>query len=134
MRSPPMLNQLVPWSLRGLNPFLNSYGDAWLFRAVRRTPPVVTNTVADTGIHTIVPHRHVNAYLLAVKSLLRYYPDCAVYVHEDGTVNAADRALIEEHIVGVRIIDRKAATERFADEVRDPFLARVRSSYTSYLK
>ncbi len=128
-----MLENYLPWSLRGLGPFLNTYGDV-LFRSVRKTPPIDTNPTAATGVHSIVPHRHVFAYLVAVQSFLRYYSDVAVFVHDDGSLTADDRRLIQAHIRGVRIVDRAEATERFDREVNNPFMSRVRNSYTSYLK
>jgi len=128
------LKRSIPWSLRGLNPFLSAYGDSILFRGIRQTPPLQSNPSSDTGIHSAVPHRYVLAYLVAIKSFLRYHPDIAVFVHDDGSLTEEDKVLIRSHIDGVRIIDRAVADRRFDDQVKDPFLGRVRSSYTSYLK
>ena len=129
-----MISRWIPWSLRSKDQFLNSYGDAFLFRGVRKTPPLACNPDADTGLHSAVPHRYVHAYLLAAKSFLRYHADIAVFVHNDGSLQAGDKALIRRHLPGVRIIERTEADERFEQEVADPFLSRVRGSYTSYLK
>lgn len=116
------------------NRVLNKYGDAFLFGAIRRSPVVETNPDADTGIHSAVPHRYRFAYLTAIKSLLRYYADLTVYVHDDGSLLAEDKAMIRKHLPGVRIIDRAAADRAFAEKINDAFLAKVRTSYTSYLK
>ena len=129
-----MISRWIPWSLRSKDQFLNSYGDAFLFRGVRKTPPIECNPDADTGLHSAVPHRYVHAYLLAAKSFLRYHADIAVFVHNDGSLQPGDKALIRRHLPGVRIIERTEADERFEREVADPFLSRVRGSYTSYLK
>ncbi len=129
-----MLKKHIPWSLRGVNPFLSAYGDSFLFAGIKRTPPVQTNPDADTGIHSAVPHRYLLAYLVAIKSFLRYYPDITVYVHDDGSLVEHDKALIRAHIEGVRIVDRGAADDEFDRKVGDAFLSRVRKSYTSYLK
>ena len=128
------LKRRIPWSLRGVNPFLSAYGDSILFRGIRRTPRLQTNPSSDTGIHSAVPHRYLLAYLVAIKSFLRHQPDITVFVHDDGSLTEEDKVLIRSHIGGVRIVDRVAANRRFDDMIKDPFLAKVRSSYTSYLK
>ena len=129
-----MMTNWIPWSLRSKDQFLNSYGDAFLFRGVRKTPSIETNPHADTGLHSAVPHRYVHAYLLAAKSFLQYHADIAVFVHDDGSLHDDDKALIRKHLPGVRIIDRTEANERFERQIADPFLSKVRGSYTSYLK
>jgi hypothetical protein len=113
---------------------LNKYGDRLLFGAVAMTAPTPCNPGAETGIHTAVPHRYRYAYLIAIKSFLRYHADVAVYVHDDGTLQPDDKALIRRHVPGAVVVDRAAADRRFAEAVGDEFLSRVRSSYTSYLK
>lgn len=129
-----LLRNYLPWPLRGLSPFLNKYGDPILFRSVTRTPPIETVPDAATGIHTAVPHRYVFAYLTAMKSFLRYCPVVAVFVHDDGSLREGDKSLIRAHLPGVRIIDRSWADAQFVARVGDEFLAKVRGSYTSYLK
>lgn len=128
------LRNYLPWSLRGVSPFLNKYGDSILFRSVARTPPMETNPHADTGIHSAVPHRYVLAYLTAIKSFLQYHSDVAVFVHDDGSLREEDKNLIRAHLPGARIIDRSRADQDFQSKVGDEFLAKVRKSYTSYLK
>ena len=129
-----MTINMIPWSLRGINPFLNSYGDGFLFRKIRETRPIQTNPASATGLHSAVPHRYVHAYLLAAKSFLQHDRDFAVYVHDDGSLQAADKQLIEQHLPGVNIVERRASDEKFDATVNDPFLTKVRKSYTSYIK
>lgn len=124
----------IPKMTKVINRALNKYGDAYLFGAVGRTPKVSTNPDAETGIHTAVPHRYLNAYLTAIKSFLHYHADIAVYVHDDGSLREEDKVLIRQHLSGVRIIDRATADRTFAEKVSDEFLSKVRKSYTSYLK
>jgi hypothetical protein len=81
-----------------------------------------------------VPHRYLLAYLVAIKSFLHHHADITVFVHDDGSLTNEDKDLIRSHIEGVRILDREVADRRFEDQVKDPFLVKVRSSYTSYLK
>jgi hypothetical protein len=128
------MKRYVPWSLRGFNPFLSAYGDSVLFRGIRATPRLHCNPSSDTGIHSAVPHRYLLAYLVAIKSFLHHHSDIAVFVHDDGSLVEEDKSLIRSHIDGVRIVDRAAADQRFHDQVKDPLLRKVRSSYTSYLK
>ncbi len=129
-----MLKKYLPWSLQGAGQFLNTYGDAWLFGGVRRTPPMPCNPDAATGLHSPIPHRYVHAWILAAKSFLLHHADIAVFVHDDGSLTGVDKALIREQIPGARVIDRAEANARFEREIGDAFLARVRGSYTSYLK
>jgi hypothetical protein len=129
-----MFKKYLPWSLRGVNPFLSAYGDPILFGGIKRTPAMETNPESETGIHSAVPHRYLYAYLVAIKSFLRYCADITVFVHDDGSLTEEDKALIRRHISGVRIVDRAAADRQFEEKVGDPFLGRVRTSYTSYLK
>jgi hypothetical protein len=129
-----VLKNYLPWSLRGVSPLLNKYGDGLLFRAVGKTPPIACNPEAETGIHSAVPHRYLNAYLTAIKSFLRYHADIAVFAHDDGSLQEEDKRLIRTHVSGVRIIDRAQADGDFETRVGDEFLAKVRKSYTSYLK
>lgn len=128
------LTNLIPWSLSGLSPFLNTYGDKFLFGKVGKTSPIKTNPNADTSLHSAVPHRYVFAYLVAVKSLLQYYSDFSVFVHDDGSLTQTDKNLIKRHLPDVHIIDRQEANKKFEETVNNPFLSKVRSSYTSYIK
>jgi len=128
------MRQLIPWSLRGIGPFLNSYGDRWLFGAVRNTRPIQVNADAPVAIHSAVPHRYCHAYLVAIKSFLRYYDGVAVVVHDDGSLQPKDISLIESHLPGALVIPRRQADAEFRDTIADPFLEQIRGSYTSYLK
>jgi hypothetical protein len=50
-------------------------------------------------------------YITAIKSLLRFVPDLAVVVHDDGSLAAKDIATIEHHIEGIKVIRRRDADE-----------------------
>jgi hypothetical protein len=129
-----MIKELLPWSLRGVGPFLNTYGDRLFFSNIKRTRPFTTNPDADTSVHSIVGHKYVYAYLVAIKSYLRFHSDVAAYIHDDGTLVDEDKQLIGNHIINVTILNRNEMRVRFAQAMNDPFLLRVRDSYTSYLK
>lgn len=125
---------LLPKVTNRINRGLNKYGDGLLFRAITKTPPIIVNPAAATGIHTAVPHRYIYAYLVAIKSFLRYHADVAVYVHDDGSLREDDKKLIRRHVSGATIVDRAWADQNFKEQVGDDFLIKVRKSYTSYLK
>lgn len=127
------LSNLIPWRFRGINPFLNTYGDKFLFGRITRTAPIETNPQSKVEIHSAVPHRYLYAYLVAIKSLLKYYDDLSIVVHDDGSLYESDKALIKLHLPGCKIIDRAVADAEF-EKLNNPFLSKVRSSYTSYLK
>lgn len=129
-----MLKNLIPWSLKGINPFLSTYGDKFLFSGIGKTKPIEVNPNAETTIHSAVPHRYLYAYLVAIKSLLQYHSDFAVTVHDDGSLTDADKKTIRTHIPGSTIIDRAFADKTFSERINNPFLQKVRTSYTSYLK
>ncbi|MBU2571534.1 MAG: glycosyltransferase [Gammaproteobacteria bacterium] len=129
-----MFKNPIPWSLRGLTPFLNTYGDKICFGRITKTAPIETNPKASTTVHSAVPHRYVYAYLTAVKSILQYENDFAICVHDDGSLTDADKELIKKHLPHTTIIDRNFANAEFDRLVKNPFLSKVRGSYTSYLK
>jgi len=76
---------------------------------VLSTPAMRCNPSAAVEVHTLTAHHHLNMYLTAIKSLLRYHDDVAVVVHDDGSLDAADAARLRDHVNGVRLIDRAAA-------------------------
>ncbi|MFA5984811.1 MAG: hypothetical protein WC782_12415 [Methylococcaceae bacterium] len=127
------LSHLIPWRFRGINPFLNTYGDKFLFSGICQTPPIQSNPQAKVEVHSAVPHRYVYAYLVAIKSLLRFHNDLSVVVHDDGSLLEADKNLIKQHLPGCRLIDRAMANAEF-EKLNNTFLSKVRGSYTSYLK
>ncbi|MBS3963211.1 MAG: hypothetical protein KGZ80_01730 [Methylomonas sp.] len=128
------MKNLIPWSLRGIGPFLNTYGDGFFFKSIQKTRPIAVNPDAPTAIHSAVPHRYLNAYLFAIKSFLRFHHDVAVIVHDDGSLRSEDYRIIAHHIQGVKIISRQQANETFRNKIQNDFLNQVRTSYTSYLK
>lgn len=135
----PLMNVLAlldrsPRAMDQVSRLLNKRGDKFLFGKVARTSPLACNPSATTGVHSAVPHKYLYAYLTAIKSLLRYEADLAVYVHDDGSLMHEDKNQIRQHVPGAKIIDRAWADAEFAARVNDEFLAKVRGSYTSYLK
>jgi hypothetical protein len=76
---------------------------AWR-RAARRieaTPPIVP-IIRHVTILSMVGHRDLDAYLVAVKSFHRYLP-ASVEVLDDGTLSVRDRDRLQRHIRGLLI-------------------------------
>ncbi len=88
------------------------------FKAVNATRPLRCNPASRTEIHTLTCHKHVFMFITAAKSLLRYAPDVAAVVHDDGSLTDKDVATIQRHIEGIKVIRR-----RDADPAMDKFLA-----------
>jgi hypothetical protein len=87
-------------------------------RAIEGTSPVACAPDASAGLHTMVPHRHVHLYLLALKSFLRFHGGVAVVAHDDGTLEDRDRALLHEHVEGIRIVGAAEADGRVRELLR----------------
>lgn len=70
--------------------------------ALLHTPPV---TCASDGpmVLSMVHHRDVLTYLLAIKSFARALPPSKVVVVADPTITADDRATLKQHVPGVEI-------------------------------
>lgn len=60
-------------------------------------------------VHSLVDHRSVVLYLIAVTSLARHLPSAAVTVHDDGTLTRVDRLLLRWRVPGIRIVARDEA-------------------------
>ncbi len=106
------------------------YG-AWRLRlrlaGVLKSEPLACQPGADTEIHTLLGHKGVCAYLVSVKSLLRFWANVAVVVHDDGTLSARDVALISRNVGEARILDRRTADKAMAARLVDyPHCARYR--------
>lgn len=83
------------------------------FRPVLKTKALKCNPVSDVELHVVSGHFHLTMYLLAVKSLLRFYNNLAVVVHDgDGTFTERDMRILKRHIVGIRIIKKVIADKK----------------------
>lgn len=80
-----------------------------IFREVLNTPSCKCNSDAKTEIHSLTAHHHLFMYITAIKSLLRYYDNIALVVHDDGSLTYQDSLLLKKHIAGIRIENRKEA-------------------------
>ncbi len=80
-----------------------------LTRPIFETSAFNSDSSAEVEIHSLTGHRHLPAYLLAIKSLLRFYNQIAVVVHDDGSLTPKDCRLLKRQIIGIKIISRQKA-------------------------
>lgn len=69
----------------------------WRVRSILRTPKVGPGRL-DFTLLSMVQHKDVLPYLLALKSISRFLDPARVVVVADPTLHAADRALIRRHV------------------------------------
>jgi len=78
-----------------------------IFRAVLRTRPLAAGEGPVEAL-TLLDHRNVNNYLLAIKSLLLHSPERpAVTVLSDGSLRLEDIHALERHIPGIRVLAKE---------------------------
>ena len=77
-----------------------------------KTPYLECKPSSQVEVHSLVCHRHIHLYILAIKSFLRFYKDISVIVHDDGSLSNEDIELLKSHIKGTKIIDKKNAREK----------------------
>ncbi|MEK8085810.1 hypothetical protein WNB94_05305 [Aquabacterium sp. A3] len=67
--------------------------------------PVVTCASAGPMVLSMVHHRDVLTYLLAIKSFARALPPSKVVVVADPTITPDDRKVLQQHVPGIEIRD-----------------------------
>jgi hypothetical protein len=106
---PDRIRDLLPWRVqRALTAryYLERFTQA-VFRAVLRTPPIAAGE-GPVEVLTLLDHRNVRNYLLAIKSLLLHsFETPAVTVLSDGTLRPADVRQLEKHIPGIRVLAKE---------------------------
>jgi hypothetical protein len=94
---------------------------------VLRTPPISVATDADIEVHMLLCHRHVSMGLQGLKSFFRFTPaTIALVVHDDGTLDASDRSVLQRHLPGIRFIDVPEAAATIDGELARLGLERCR--------
>jgi hypothetical protein len=68
---------------------------------ILRSPPVAIDTSSSVALVSQIQHKDVLLYLLALKSFARRIAIRAVHVLDDGSLLAADRALLQQHVPGI---------------------------------
>jgi hypothetical protein len=69
----------------------------WQCRGILDTPPLRARQ-APLCIVSMVRSEHLRMYLLAIKSFYRYVPGGEIVVLDDGSLTAADRAVLVAHL------------------------------------
>lgn len=127
----------------GVRDRLASKLGAWRFRTMCRrivdTPPLLTSQ-APLLFVSMVSHKDVQSYLLAIKSIYRYVGEGRIIVINDGSLTGDDLALLRVHagaptVVGIGSIDtascpRGGTWERLmliAELARDSYVIQVDS-------
>ena len=121
----------------GISEKLNRLRFDLAVRSILRTPPVKLDG-NDFTVLSMVQHRDVRSYLLAVKSLCLYVKPSRVVVIADPTLDETDRAVMRRHVPGVEFreardfqrdgIPRGGCWERFcavADYARDSYVVQL---------
>lgn len=73
-------------------------------RGVLATPPLARGTHDFTAL-SMVQHRDVLPYLVAIKSFARYTQPARVVLVADPTLDDADRAVLRQHVPHIEILD-----------------------------
>jgi len=93
-----------------------------VFRKVLNTPPVQSNPSSDTILYSALNQVNCNAYIIAVKSFLRFCPDVSVVVQNDGDLEKESLANLSSHIEGIRIFSKESMfaiiDEKMSDDVK----------------
>lgn len=96
---------------------------------VYKTKPVACTPDSETEIHMQTGKRDLAMATLAAKSLLRFMPELAIVIHEDGSFKEADYELTKNHIPNCKIISPAEADEMvknfpLLEPIRKQFLTR----------
>ncbi|MBN8439035.1 MAG: hypothetical protein J0L95_13475 [Candidatus Accumulibacter sp.] len=70
---------------------------------ILKTPPVVLGKDAFTAL-SMVHHRDVESYLLAIKSFCRFLHPRRIVMVADPSITDADRSRIASHVLGIEIV------------------------------
>jgi hypothetical protein len=117
----------------GLKNWLNYTAFSWRTRAIHKSPPLPCDPAAGCEVHTMLGMRDLPLYLLAIKSLLRFYRSVGVVVHSDGTLTARAGAALRRHVPGCRLVTPDLADARAREALgEDTFLARCRRIDVAY--
>ncbi|MDR7420716.1 MAG: hypothetical protein QN178_17610 [Armatimonadota bacterium] len=90
---------------RAYNRLMQRYSSLW-FRPVLGTPPVEATPGAAVTVYTPLNRTACRPYLAGIKSLLRFLPEVAVAVQDDGSLTADQKSELAAHVKGIAIYDR----------------------------
>jgi len=83
---------------------IREYHFKWVVRTMLDTPPLFTGSEPYTVL-SMVNHRDVYPYLLALKSLSRYLLPSKVVLVADPTITDEDRSVLRKHVPSIEIRD-----------------------------
>lgn len=73
--------------------------------SVLRAPAVAYDPSSNLALLSMLQHKDLLMFLLAVKSFARYVRPAAVFVLNDGSLTDEDRAVLARHIAGVTVLE-----------------------------
>jgi hypothetical protein len=90
-----------------------------IFKSILRTSSVRVESDSEIVIYTLLQHRSVCAYLLAIKSLVRFCKELnfAIVVQSDGTLTKEDCICLERHLNGIQILSRSSSEQYLATKL-----------------
>ena len=79
-----------------------------LFRSILKTPPMSTKPDSGVILYSALNKVNCRAYILAVKSFLRFYSEISVVVQNDGDLDERCLSELRHHIKGITIYSRES--------------------------
>jgi hypothetical protein len=120
------VSSLVPWRFQSRHNFVKAHAN-FFFRQVLRTPPAPCSPLVDVSVHVLICQRDLHMGLLAMKSFLRFAPQVAAVLHDDGSLGEKACGLLRQHLPGTRVITRAEADAALTAHLpRDMVAARKR--------
>jgi hypothetical protein len=102
-------------------------------RGIMQSPPIGCSLSAPCDVHTMLGAQDAPLYLVAIKSLLRFYSGVSVVIHSDGTLDANWESTFRRHLPGCAIVFPAEAEERATRELgRDSYLFQSRNLDINY--
>lgn len=105
----------------------------YFFRGILKTPPLKCNPKASTSYISLVCHRDINIFLLAVKSFLRFYNNVRIIILDGGLINN-DFVVIRKHIKGALIYKRRFLDKIVNKKIKSKILRDLRKKDRSQIK
>lgn len=78
---------------------------AWQCKGVLHSAPVALDSSSELALLSQLQHKDVLMYLLAIKSFGTQVKPRAVFVLNDGSLDATDFAVISEHVPGATVLE-----------------------------
>jgi hypothetical protein len=125
-----MINNIVIRANRYFNKLMQSNANL-IFKDILKTKPIKTNPNSETILYTALDKSSCRQYILAVKSLLRFNNNFAVYAQSDGSLNKKCIEEIREHLPGVTVMTKDMMFENIKENI-DPDLEKLIPTTAEY--